>query len=131
MSRALATRAAHFARHKSLAALGCCRALRRPPRRHEVRSARCGMTVAVRTDSMRHFVVRGRVVEQLTGIFYDGRGISANEARYSSGNTLWSLGRITDHQDRFSECWSFFLDAAGIGDHQVASAKQVNEFRVV
>ena len=69
---------------------------------------------------MRHLVIGGAVFKQLLEVFVDGLLLGADQAQRTCGNALGALGGIAHHQHGLAQSRGLLLDAARVGEDEVA-----------
>ena len=72
-----------------------------------------------------------RRVEEPRGLGHDARPVGADEAHRAGLDRLRALGGLAHHEHGLAERGRLLLDAAGIGEHQVRAAHEVDEGDVV
>lgn len=77
-----------------------------------------------------HLGMRCRIVEQPGGRRDDPIGIGADERQIAAGERFGALGGIAEHQCRYTERGSFFLNAATVGEDQPRRHHDLNGFSI-
>ena len=78
-----------------------------------------GVTVAIGIVSARHLIIQLAVFEQNRRFPNDTIFVGSDQPDCSRGDGFGPLGLLAQYQDWFAQRWTFFLDAARIGDEQV------------
>ena len=88
------------------------------------------VAVAVGVRRARHAGVRGRIGQQRLAARDDAVGIGADERQRAGLDALAALGGLARHEHGLAERGRLLLDAAGVGDHEVAAREQPRELAV-
>lgn len=85
------------------------------------------MAVAVGVRSARHLGIGGGVIQQARELAVDGPLLRADEAERAGLHALGALGGVAHDEDGLSEGGRLLLDAARIGEDEVAAGHEVVE----
>ena len=90
-----------------------------------------GVAVAVGIYGFGHFLVSDRVGEQGADFGDNFFGIGADELDGAGVDAFGAFGGVAHHEHGLAETGGFFLDAAGIGEHDAAGIHQGDEVAIV
>ena len=89
-----------------------------------------GVSVAVGIDGLAHFLVNRRVVEKEAGCVDDAVEVSSDELDRAGADGFGAFGGVAHDEHGLAQAGGFFLDAAAVGEDDVAFLHQVDETQV-
>lgn len=89
-----------------------------------------GVSVAVGIDGLAHFLVNRRVVEKEAGCVDDAVEVSSDELDRAGGDGFGAFGGVAHDEHGLAQAGGFLLDAAAVGEDDVAFLHQVDETQV-
>lgn len=100
---------------------------RRKLLRKHVRDALARMPVTVGVRSMAHRLILGLIGEKATELTVDDVLLGADELQRAGGHALGTLRGVAHDEHRLAQARGLLLDAAGVGEDEVARGHEVVE----
>lgn len=101
-------------------------AQRKLPRKH-VRDTSARMPITIGVRRMAHGLVLGLIAEQAAELAVDYVLLGADELQRAGGHALGALGGVAHDEHRLAQTRGLLLDAAGVGEDEVARGHEVVE----
>ncbi len=95
--------------------------------RQHVRDALARMSVTVGVRSVAHGLVLGLIGEKATELAVDDVLLGADELQRAGGHALGALRGVAHDEHRLAQARGLLLDAAGVGEDEVARGHEVVE----